>query len=536
MNRKKFILESLALSAMPGLLQQCRMAGKHVIRGQISGANSTIGHLLRDPAVTGRKPDEIIETGTLVVGGGVSGLSAARRLLQQGRKDFILIELDKQPGGNAACGSNEVSAYPYGAHYIPLPNNELTEYLQFLEECGVITGYDAEGLPHINELYLCFDPQERLYIHGYWQEGIIPAFGLPDSELQQIKRFLAEMDGFRKAKGADGKEAFSIPVDSSSNDEQFLQLDRISMHDWLLQNNYNAPGLHWYINYCCRDDFGTDYRQASAWAGIHYFAGRKGLAANAAPQSVITWPEGNGWLVQQMQKKIAPYILPGTVALNVDTTGEGVTVKVLEVATKKIKAIHAKTCILATPQFVNSRLLAADDARKKTIADHFVYQPWMVANITSRKLTERSGAGLSWDNVLYKGRGLGYVEATHQLIGYQGPKQVLTYYLPLTEKKAAEERTAAQKRSFEDWVSLIREDLLAAHPDFDEMIDEVDVWVWGHGMISPQRNFIHGAVRKQMQQPLAGKVYFAHSDLSGISVFEEAFYQGLKAADAVLQA
>ena len=59
---------------MPGLLQQCRMAGKHVIRGQISGANSTIGHLLRDPAVTGRKPDEIIETGTLVVGGGDSAL------------------------------------------------------------------------------------------------------------------------------------------------------------------------------------------------------------------------------------------------------------------------------------------------------------------------------------------------------------------------------------------------------------------------------------------------------------------------------
>ncbi|HNJ96456.1 MAG TPA: hypothetical protein PLS65_16865, partial [Ferruginibacter sp.] len=74
------------------------------------------------------------------------------------------------------------------------------------------------------------------------------------------------------------------------------------------------------------------------------------------------------------------------------------------------------------------------------------------------------------------------------------------------------------------------------HPDFDAMVEQVDVWVWGHGMISPHRNFIHGAARKQMQEPLAGKVFFAHSDLSGISVFEEAFYQGLKAADAVLQA
>ena len=142
--------------------------------------------------------------------------------------------------------------------------------------------------------------------------------------------------------------------------------------------------------------------------------------------------------------------------------GRRVTVKVLEVATKKIKAIHAKTCILATPQFVNSRLLAADDARKNH-SGSFLYQPWMVANITSRKLTERSGAGLSWDNVLYKGRGLGYVEATHQLIGYQGRSRCLPIIFPLP-KKAAEERTAAQKRSFEDWVSLIREDLLAGIP------------------------------------------------------------------------
>jgi hypothetical protein len=31
-------------------------------------------------------------------------------------------------------------------------------------------------------------------------------------------------------------------------------------------------------------------------------------------------------------------------------------------------------------------------------------------------------------------------------------------------------------------------------------------------------------------------VYFAHSDLSGVALFEEAFYQGLRAAEEVLAA
>lgn len=527
-------MESIALSAASGLMQQCRFVGKHSARGKISGANSSVGHLLRDPAILAQEPSETIYTETVIIGGGVSGLAAARRLRQNDHPDFLLLELDKETGGNAASGKNEISTYPMGAHYIPLPNNNLKEYLLFLEECNVITGYE-NNLPVINELYLCFDPQERLYINGYWQEGIIPHFGVPDDELLQVKKFLAAMDVFRLAKGADGRDAFSIPVDASSIDEQFRQLDTISMKEWMQQQGYTSSFLHWYINYCCRDDFGTDYHFASAWAGIHYFAGRKGMAANAPLQSVITWPQGNGWLVNELKKNIEKNILTHTLALHIDADGDGVKVKIMDTNTQKIKSIRAKRCIVATPQFITSRLLPADEQRKKLVAGYFVYQPWMVANISTGKLQERSGAVLSWDNVLYKGRGLGYVEATHQLVKQEAKRNVLTYYLPLTDKTAAEERTQGQKRSFEEWVAIIRNDLIAAHPDFDHTVENIEVWIWGHGMISPQKNFIHGPVKKQLQQPVSGKIFFAHTDLSGISNFEEAFYQGIKASDALLK-
>lgn len=533
LNRRKFIQQSATIATLPGILQQCTVAADHVITGRIIGANSSVGHLLKEASVSNDTISETITTHTIIIGGGVSGLSAARWLQKNAHENFLLLELDKETGGNAAAGKNEVSSYPWGAHYVPLPNNNLTEYLAFLQESNVITGYE-NNQPIINDYYLCFEPQERLYINGYWQEGIIPHFGLPPEELEQIKKFMAVMDIFRKAKGRDNKDAFAIPVDESSNDEEFISLDAITMKDWMTKNNYSSPYLHWYINYCCRDDFGTDYSSTSAWAGIHYFAGRKGTAANAPQQSVITWPEGNHWLVKQLRKDIEKKILTNHIAIGVKNNENEVEVLVIDVASKKTKRIISKKCIIATPQFITARLMN-DASRQKMVTENFNYQPWMVANITTEKLDEREGAVLSWDNVLYKGRGLGYVEATHQQINQLKTKNVLSYYLPLTEGTAKDERTIAQKRSFEDWVQIIKDDLSAAHSNFNQKVKNIDVWVWGHGMISPQINFVHGDIKKQMQQPIDDKIFFAHTDLSGISIFEEAFYQGIKAAKAILQ-
>ena len=44
----------------------------------------------------------------------MAGLSAAWRLDKRGFRDFALLEMLKQPGGNARSGENEISAYPLG--------------------------------------------------------------------------------------------------------------------------------------------------------------------------------------------------------------------------------------------------------------------------------------------------------------------------------------------------------------------------------------------------------------------------------------
>ena len=234
MKRGEFIRLTAGAAAAAPLLYACegkKSGGATGIPGKIVGASAAAGHLLRDHAFNA--PAEFESKEVVIIGAGVSGLSAARHLAQHGVGDLVVLDLEEQPGGNSASGSNAFSKYPWGAHYVPVPNNNLTEYLSFLEEAKVITGYDGAGLPVYDEFYLCHDPEERLYINGHWQEGLVPNFGLNAAELAEFRKFFTLINHYKNLKGADGLDAFSIPVNTSSRDESLRALDRMTMREWM---------------------------------------------------------------------------------------------------------------------------------------------------------------------------------------------------------------------------------------------------------------------------------------------------------------
>lgn len=530
MNRRSFIQVGIAAGGLTALGISCNT--KRKIKGSILGADASIGHMLRDKKFT--EPVSTESAKVVIIGSGISGLSAAKYLQDQGIKDIVVLELEKGIGGNSANGKNAVSSFPLGAHYVPIPNNVLTEYLSFLQQADVITGFDANGLPVYNEAYLCFDPEERLYINGRWQEGLIPQYGVPAKELEQINRFLALMQTFRTAKGADGKDAFAIPVNESSKDAAYSKLDGITMKEWLMREGFTSEYLHWYVNYCTRDDFGTSYSYCSAWAGIHYFAGRKGKAANANYSDVLTWPEGNGFLVQQLSRNLGASVRTQSLVTKIDHSGEQVRVMYYDVKQQELKAIIAEQCIVAVPQFIAGRLLNDPD-RIETVRTKLQYVPWMVANIVTNKWEERSGEYPGWDNVIYESESLGYVDATHQLLQQHITKRNLTYYLPLTEGKPADARKKAQERKHEDWVAFIVNDLKKIHPDIETAVEEINITLWGHAMAQPLPGMIHNDLRADLSESINKRIHFAHTDLAGISIFEEGFYQGLNAAKKVMQ-
>lgn len=530
MQRRRFIKLTSALAGFSILQTACKKT--HKIDGSIVGASSNIGHLLRNKTNTtaARK----VTVNTVIIGGGVSGLSAARWLKKNNITDFLLFDLEGSVGGNARFGSNQYSAFPWGAHYVPIPNNDLTDYLEFLKETNTIVGLD-NNLPVYNEEHLCSDPQERLFINGYWQDGLVPNFGLGTKDKSDIEAFFSLMHQFKTSIGTDGKQAFAIPVDDSSNDTVFLDLDKITMKEWLNHKQLISSYLHNYVTYCTKDDFGTNYNEISAWVGIHYFAARKGKAANATSSDVLTWCEGNGFLVNCLAKELSKNILVNHLVTEVSLNENNILVKVFDVKKNEYMEYIAKHCIAATPQFVNAKLFPFATERNVLIQNNLQYTPWLVANLTVSKLSEKNGAGLSWDNVIHNSNSLGYVVATHQLVSQNKQTNNITYYLPLTHKQAKEARQEAKDRSLAEWQNIVFEDLEKVHENIREATTHFDVMIWGHAMAKPLPGVISNNYRKELQKSINNKIHFAHTDIAGISIFEEAFYQGIKAAKKVLE-
>ena len=259
-----------------------------------------LGHRLREGRVPA--PTETLRAPVVIVGGGIGGLSAAWQLARDGMSDFRLFEMEAEPGGNARSGENEVSPFPWGAHYLPLPTREGRSIRELRSDLGVLTGSIEAEAPVYDERHLVHAPQERLYINGLWQEGLLPRIGVAQRDLDQYGRFEDIIQRFKAARDGAGRKPFALPIRLSGIDAAADELDAMSMRDWLLAQGFDSPFLHWYADYACRDDYGTRAADTSAWAGLHYYACRDGQAANADSHSVLTWPEGNGWIVKRLSE------------------------------------------------------------------------------------------------------------------------------------------------------------------------------------------------------------------------------------------
>ena len=490
--------------------------------GTSGGADMALGHRLRDGRFP--EPGEEAHTTLLIAGGGVAGLAAGWRLAEAGFRDFRLIEMESSVGGNARSGRNAVSAFPLGAHYLPVPNAEARGLRHMLRQFGIVTG-DRDDRPVYDPLQLCADMPQRLLWQGRWQEGLVPRTGLSAKDKADLAAFDNAMAGYSQRRDAAGRPAFAIPIAYSARDADLLVLDRISFARWLDGKGWTSPVLRAHVRYACRDDFGTEPDAVSAWAGIHYFASRRGFAA-AGGDNELTWPEGNARLTDQMRAHFPDRIATGQVAFRARATPSGATLDLFDTARNRSVRIHAKALILAMPHFIAGRLLG------ETVGADHSYAPWLVANVTVDRAPGGKGAALAWDNVSASSASLGYVVATHQSASRQGPT-VLTWYLPLSDLPPATARRLLVERSDAAWRGIVRDDLLATNPDLDGAIRSIDLWKWGHAMIRPTPGYIW-TTAPAMRAAATLPIFRAHSDMSGLSLFEEAHYQGMAAAESAL--
>ncbi len=475
------------------------------IEGAYVDNSHRIGHAIRDGRA-GRPGAERARVPVVIVGGGIAGLSAAWRMRRLGFEDFVLLEMESDAGGNSRWGQNEISPYPWGAHYVPVPDRRIPLVEELFSELGVLRNgrWDAS--------HLCREPLWRLFIDGEWRPDIESDKSTAQAHHDQFDRFWDRMDYFRR-----GRE-FTIPVRSPPST---AALDATSMKSWMVREGFHSERLRWYVDYACRDDYGCSYGEASAWAGIHYFAARA-----EDEEDFLTWPQGNGWIVQRLTSELSPWLRHGAPAHRIKADGQS-----LEVVTRDVTYV-CEAIVFAAPSFLAPYLMPDLD-RQLLAPGEFAYSPWYTANLVIDCLPEQRGAGPAWENVIYGSRGLGYVIATHQELSAPDAPTVWTYYRALAGQNPTEARRSLLATTWSDRKEEVLRDLEQAHPDLRGCVARVDIMRLGHAMIRPVPGFLTSSARERLASA-DGPVQFANSDLSGISIFEEAQYRGVRAADRTL--
>ena len=335
---------------------------------------------------------------------------------------------------------------------------------------------------------------------------------------------------FRDARGRRG---FANPRQRGSDGAEIRALDALSMAEYLDR----TAGPHPASGGSSSTPVGTTSARPSSRPppGRGSTTSRHASTSpEAEPAEVLTWPEGNGRLVDAPGGRSRKRLRLGALVTDVVPQRDGVDVVYFDANRRRVRRTTRRHAVFALPRFLAGRLLAPyrNEGAPPHVAEA-VYGPWMVANLTLSDRPASRGFPLAWDNVLYDSESLGYVVATHQA-GRDHGATVLTYYRPFPVDDVRGARMAMVVTTWEQWVEGILTDLAPAHPGIRALVERVDIYLWGHAMVRPRPGFLWSEALARSRQPL-GRVHFAHTDLSGMALFEEAQYWGVRAAEAVMR-
>ncbi len=501
MNRRDFIRTSSILS-LPVILKSCGWDNRPVAYPVHVHSDADTGHLIYKSEQFDRIPGGSVDT--MIVGGGIAGLTAACKLKD---RNFLLCELSSDLGGTSSAWYSDKLSFAQGAHYdMAYPDTYGQEVLEFLESLNIIRHQPWKAAwGFTDEQHLVMHRRKnQCYDHGEIRKEVLPRGTLRDDFFSLIESYRGEMH-----------------LPTRLIDEKLRPLDKLSFIDFLksrlnLTNDFVAG-----LSYHMKDDYGADAHTVSALAGIHYFICRP---YNREVVELFSPPEGNHYFIQKMANYVGgERLMTNHLVKHISEVSDGFHVEVIDVTDQVIRTIKTRKIIYAGQKHALKYIFPQD----QHLFQANQYAPWMVVNLVLDRTPEYPGY---WQNemLVEDGTFLGFIDSTTQHMASQEHWVLTAYYcLPPSSRNDlvhVEDNKMKIAEATAQYISnYFGEDISPA-------IQQVHIKVMGHAMPIPGRDYLFDDKNQYRGNK---NIVYAGVDNSRLPLLFEAMDSGILAAGLV---
>ncbi|WP_400766332.1 FAD-dependent oxidoreductase [Methylosinus sporium] len=538
-----------------------------VQRGGNLPATFTVSHWLRDGRLTFEKDfvslapgcDDLsgeiplVDAGgrfdAIVIGGGVSGLSAAHHLLRERpRARLLILEAAPVLGGNA--GRDDAPPLPgpastAGAYGTAPSADWLAQFYRAID-----VDWLAQSVPGPESSFYFdeFAPGLGAGARG-WN---IDTFERGAAHLPYDARLREDFARAFAAIRALGEKGLADPADES--DPALDDLSSVSLAQHLEATlGCDAIVSRFFTAYTL-SAFGGTAEQVNAHSAIAF------LSSELTRGSVFTYPGGTSEIARRTLRRLTqgetpPHVETNATALRIETTARGANVVYFQ--NDRFHRIFGERIILAAPAQSARHLVAhLSDAARKAAWAQFHAAPLVTANVALRRAAPLAQLGLGYSQSWWGGRHfVNYIVADwmSDKRGDHERQTILTFYggcdAPLDG--LAEARMRLMHTPFSDYEESLRSDLSrlmrGADFDFDRDVSALFLYRWGHSMLRPPPGFLFGETRDasggldraQAPRRIAcaplGPIVFAGQHVEGVPSIESAIGSGRRAALQALE-
>jgi len=547
--------------------------------GDYAGSNGntlevmSAGHQIRD-GIFDSLPLDTIDTrevfDCVVVGGGVSGLSAALFFQRYAGPNATCLVLDNHPvfGGEAKRNEFIVDGQriqgPQGADHfqVPLPHSFMARFFELIglnwrefeyqkwksssSEIPLGNSFEDSRGPVGFYFGAKFDQKPGMWLIDPWKKKLQ---GAPISE--KMRSELLRYNEQQKP---------GLPFDYPG-DEKSRRLDRITIERYLMDTY--ALSRETIQNFLAEEGggFGAGPDVVSAYCIYAFDVDR------SMDEPSLSFPGGNDGIARHIVKTLIPDSFPGSNTLEavcrnnvdfqaLDRSGQPARIRLASTAvwvqhdgnpstsnsvvvaytrSGKLYRLKARSVVMAGGCWTTKRVIRDLPSAHRQAYDQFHRSPCMMANVALhdwRFLYKLGISGCQWFE------GLGSFTAVRKLPTFSTDKKtigpdspvVLTlkvlfprYGLPL-QQQGDWGRAQLLTTPFRDYERLIRAQLteMFSASGFDALRDIAGIVLnrWGHAYVSPQPGFFFGSdgnlpPRAILQGAPFGRIAFANTDLSG---------------------